>query len=125
MKTFLRINMASLSASGVDYLVTILLVRFFQVDPVAGGVVGTVAGGVVNFFIGRYWVHKSHHTALALQGQRYLLSWVVNLALNAAGLHLLIKVYKVQYVLAKTMTSIFVAVAFNYPVQKKWVFKNN
>ena len=125
MKTFLRINVASLSASFVDYLVTILLVRFFHVDPVVGGVLGTVAGGVINFFIGRYWVHKAHHTALALQGRQYLISWMVNLVLNAAGLHLLINVYKVHYVMAKTITSIFVSVAFNYPVQKRYVFKNN
>ena len=36
MKIFIKINAASLSANGCDYLVTIILVNFLKIDPLAG-----------------------------------------------------------------------------------------
>ncbi len=124
MKTFLKANIASLSASFCDYLVTILLVKFLHADPLLGGVSGTVFGGIINFLIGRYWVFKANNGAISLQGKKYLIAWTGNLILNVSGLYVLIKLFKVQYIVAKVATSIIIAMAYNYHVQKKYVFKN-
>ena len=53
MKTFIKINAASLSAGGCDYMVTILLINFLKIDPL-GGITGTVAKSIVSFLMGRY-----------------------------------------------------------------------
>ena len=66
MKTFIKINAASLSASGCDYLVTIILVNFLKIDPLAGGITGAVAGGIVSFLMGRHWVFKDNKAAISL-----------------------------------------------------------
>lgn len=123
MKTFLKANVASLSASFCDYLVTILLVKFLYADPLLGGIAGTICGGIVNFLIGRYWVFKAQNAAMSLQGKRYLLTWTGNFILNAMGLYVLIKLFKYQYLIAKVTTLIVVAVVYNYPIQKRYVFK--
>ena len=54
MKAFIKINAASVSASGCDYLVIIILVNFLKIDPLAGGITGTVAEDIVSFLMGRY-----------------------------------------------------------------------
>ena len=66
MKAFIKINAASVSASGWDYLVIIILVNFLKIDPLAGGITGTVAEDIVSFLMGRYWVFKDNKAAISL-----------------------------------------------------------
>lgn len=124
MKTFLKVNVASLTASIFDYMVTVLMVKYLHADPLLGGVTGTVFGGILNFFIGRRWVFKARHHSVSSQGKRYLVTWLGNLVLNASGLYVLIKILEVQYIVAKVVTSLVVAFAYNYHIQKRYVFKH-
>ncbi|MEO5889530.1 MAG: GtrA family protein [Ferruginibacter sp.] len=125
MKTFLKANAASLIASFCDYLVTIIFKQFLHVDAVIASILGTIFGGVINFLIGRHWVFKSPNSAPFLhQGRRYLITWSGNLILNALGVYLLVKQAGVNYIIAKVATSLTVAFAYNYPMQKNYVYKN-
>jgi putative flippase GtrA len=123
MKTFFKANTASLTASFCDYLVTIIFKQFLQLDEVVASILGTIVGGVINFLIGRHWVFRSTNSPFIDQGKKYLLTWTGNLVLNALGVYLLTKQGGVHYIIAKVATSITVAVAYNYPIQKKYVFK--
>ncbi|MEP7145093.1 MAG: GtrA family protein [Ferruginibacter sp.] len=124
MKTFFKANTASLTASFCDYLVTIIFKQFLHLDAVIASILGTIAGGVINFLIGRHWVFRSISSPFFHQGKRYLLTWTGNMILNAAGVFLLTKYANIHYIIAKVATSITVAIAYNYPIQKKYVFKN-
>jgi dipeptide/tripeptide permease len=124
MKTFLKANIASLSASFCDYLVTFVLAHFLRFDPVFASIIGTIVGGIVNFLIGRYWVFKSVDAPAFHQGKKYFITWTGNLILNALGVYLLVRFAGVYYMIAKVATSVVVAVAYNYPIQKNYVFKN-
>ncbi|PZR24633.1 MAG: GtrA family protein [Citrobacter freundii] len=125
MKMFLKANVASLIASLIDYLITFLLVELLHVVKFYAMVTGTVCGGVINFMIGRVWVFKALDGAVRRQAWRYLVVWAGNLILNAAGYYLLEKKAGVYYMLAKLVTSLIVAVGWNYPLQKRYVFLNN
>ncbi len=124
MKTFLKANVASLTASLCDYLVTFIFKHFLHFDAVNASITGTVFGGIINFLISRRWVFKSVDSPVFYQGKKYLLTWTGNLILNALGVYLLIRFAGLFYMTAKVTTSLFVAVAYNYPIQKKYVFKN-
>jgi putative flippase GtrA len=124
MKTFLKANAASLTAGFCDYLVTIIFRQFLQLDVVLASILGTIFGGMIHFLIGRHWVFRSINSSFFRQGKRYLLTWTGNLILNALGVYLLTKQGGVHYIIAKVATSITVAVAYNYPIQKKYVFKS-
>jgi len=124
MKMFFKANVASVAASFCDYLFTIILKEFFNMDAVLASVCGTTLGGIINFFICRYWVFNTD-ASIHLQGRRYLLTWAGNLLLNFAGVYLLIQYAALNYIIAKVATSLTVAVAYNYPLQKKYVFKNS
>ena len=124
MKTFLKANIASLSASFFDYLVTFILAYFLRFDPVFASILGTIGGGIANFLISRYWVFKSVDAPAFHQGKKYFITWAGNLILNAAGVYLLIRFAGLNYMIAKVTTSVIVAVGYNYPIQKNYVFKN-
>lgn len=122
--TFLKANIASLVASACDFSFAILLREYFAVDPVIASISGTVLGGIVNFTICRYWAFAAREKSIAMQGVRYIITWTGNLILNAVGVYLLIHYAETDYRIAKIVTSLAVAIAYNYPLQKKYVFKN-
>lgn len=124
MRTFIKANVASFIASSCDYSITVLLKEIFKIGEWTAGVSGTVTGGIVNFFVSRHWVFKAHTVKAHLQAKKFILTWTGNLFLNASGYYLLIHYTSIHYIIAKLITSLTVAFAYNYPLQKKYVFKN-
>lgn len=122
MFTFLRANIASLLASGFDYLVTIIAVEFFSLNVVVAGVLGTICGGVIHFIMGKHWVFRAGKVKVTMQAKKYLLIWVGNLLLNGTGMYVFTKL-GVNYIVTKVATSILVGWAYNYPLQRWYVFK--
>ena len=125
MNLFIKANSASLASSFCDYLVAILLKELILVPAFFASIIGTMVGGGINFFINRQWVFRSNNTSIYFQGKRYFVIWSGNLILNAVGLYLLINVAGLYYLTAKVITSVLVATLYNYPLQKKYVFKSN
>jgi putative flippase GtrA len=125
MKQFIKANISSLIASGCDFLITIIVKELFGADPFFASVTGTISGGIINFIIGRYWVFKAHNFNVYQQSRKYFIIWSGNLLLNSLGVYVLLHYAGFNYIPAKLITSIAVAVGYNYPLQKKYVFKNN
>ncbi len=130
MITFTKAQLASLLATGVDFLVTFVLLRWAGIPPVAAsvrvtlyGVTGTLCGGVTHFMVSRHWVFYAGEQRWAGQVNRYVLVWIGNLALNASGLYLLTRYTSIQPMLAKVLTATSVAVLYNYILQKRFVFR--
>ena len=123
MSTFFKANFAAIIASFCDFGITVFLKQVFQIDAVLASILGTIIGGLSNFLIGRIWVFRSIQTPFFHQGKKYLLTWFGNLVLNSIGVYVLIKMMGVHYLFAKIATAITVALGYNYPIQKKYVFK--
>jgi len=121
----MKANVASVAATLCDFLFTIIAITLFGTDPVIASICGTIAGGIINFFICRHWVFDARNSSIHFQGKRYLATWAGNLLLNSSGVTLLIKYAGLNYLISKVVTSLTVALAYNYPLQKKYVFKDN
>jgi len=50
MKTFFKANIASLSASLCDYVLTIIFKKFLLINAVVSSIIGSIFGGTINFF---------------------------------------------------------------------------
>ncbi|MBS1661409.1 MAG: GtrA family protein [Bacteroidetes bacterium] len=132
MRTFTRAQIVSLLASGVDLTVAFILLRWAGVASGQGnsalvtfcGATGTLCGGVTHFMISRTWVFSAGEKKWMEQLNRYALVWVGNLALNAGGLYLLSRYTNMDHRIAKVVTSVVVAVCYNYILQKRYVFKH-
>ena len=123
MVTFTKAQIASIIATGVDFGVTFLLLRFTGVFVVACGAAGTLCGGATHFLISRNWVFQAQEGRWAAQLNRYVLVWVGNFLLNVSGLWLLTHYTGLNGMLAKVLTAVTVAIGYNYVLQKRFVFK--
>lgn len=127
MFTFIKAQAASVIATIVDFVVTILLVKLFVLQEdiaiTAAAATGTISGGIVNFMLGREWVFLARHRTRTSQASRYFLVWAGNLLLNAGGVYTLIHYSSINYVTAKVLISVLVAFSYNYFLQKRYVFR--
>jgi putative flippase GtrA len=123
MITFTKAQIASLLATGIDFVVTILLVRAVGWPHLGSSIVGTLCGGVTHFLVSRIWVFRAQEQRWSRQLHRYLLVWTGNLLLNMSLFFLLTHYIGINYVLAKIVVAVGIAVFYNYTLQKRFVFK--
>jgi len=121
--TFIKSYIASIAASASDYLITIIAVQWLGLNIVAAGIIGTISGGVIYFSLGRQWVFNKNQSTRTEQVKRYFIVWIGNLLLNAIGLYVM-NLYVDNYIVTKIVVSVSVAVLYNYPLQKNYVFEN-
>ena len=122
MATFVKAQVASLSASIIDFLTTLVCTQVFHIWYVLGSVLGTTAGGIVNFMMGRNWVFESKERKMHIQIFKYIIVWTGNLLLTTAGVYLVTHYLHVNYILSKIIVSCTVGTGYNFLMQKKFVF---
>lgn len=123
MITFTKAQIASIIATGVDFGITFLLLRYAGIPIVACGAIGTICGGAAHFLISRNWVFRAQEGRWAAQLNRYVLVWTGNFLLNVSVLWVLIHYTTLNGMLAKVLTAVMVAIGYNYTLQKRFVFK--
>lgn len=124
---------AAAAGTAVDFLVTIFCTEALAIWYVISTALGSVAGAVTNFMMGRYWVFQSTENKLQTQALRYALVSAGSLILNTAGVYALTEfmhrqlrngeVHQHDYIIAKVIVAIIVAVTYNFILQKNFVFK--
>lgn len=125
VRRFLKAQAASAAGTGVDFLVTITCVEVLHSWYLLGTVLGNAAGGLVNFYLGRYYVFQARQQQAEAQGVRYFFVWVGSMVLNAAGVYLFTQLLHLNYVYSKVIVSLVVGVGFNYFLQLYFVFKKS
>jgi len=118
-----RHQIGSLVATVLDFSTMVALVAGLHLAPALGAVSGAAVGGSVNFVLGRRWIFRTQNEPPRAQALRYVSVSFVSLLLNGAGEHLLATVWHVQFVLARVVVALLVALLWNYPVQRHYVFK--
>ena len=121
-RQWLRHDATALIATAVDYLVMILLVELVHLTPVPATALGAFAGAVTSFTMGRHFTYRVADAPVRGQVWRYALVSAASLALNAGGEYLFFHVVGLQYLVARIVTSIIVNSAWNYPMQRFFVF---
>lgn len=120
---FFSAQAASLAGTAVDYVVTIGAVELLHLYYLPAIVLGSMAGGSTNFYLGRQCVFAQDAQALPAQAYRYLLVWLGSLLLNSAGIYLLVRGLQQPYLVGKLLANLLVGVGFNYVLQQNYVFR--
>jgi putative flippase GtrA len=119
-RTLLRHQLGALAATALDYALMILAVERLGVTPPAATALGATLGGVANFLLGRSWIFRAGSGAWSAQAARYALVSGGSAAWNALGVFLL---HDVPYVWARVAVSLAVSVLWNFPAQRRFVFR--
>jgi putative flippase GtrA len=118
----MRHHAASIIAAVVDYLVMILGVEVLHLGPVAATPIGAFSGAVTNFTLGRRFTYRRTEAPAVGQAWRYAIVSGTSLGLNTAGEYLFHDLVHIEYLLARVITSVIVSNAWNYPMQRYFVF---
>jgi putative flippase GtrA len=118
----MRHHAASVMAAFIDYLVMIFGVEVLRLTPVAATPMGAFCGAVTNFTLGRRFTYKRTEVPARGQAWRYAIVSAASLGLNTAGEYLFHDVVRIEYLLARVITSVIVSNAWNYPMQRYFVF---
>jgi putative flippase GtrA len=115
-------QIGALIATSVDYGVMILCVSLLGGTPVAGTILGSVAGAFVSFTLGRRWIFDAQRGSLPAQALRYAIVSALSLCGNALGEWLLVHAH-LHYVVARVVASLVVGLAWNFPMHRHYVFR--
>ncbi|MEJ0056682.1 MAG: GtrA family protein [Bacteroidota bacterium] len=125
MIVFLRSQVSSIVATGIDFLLTFLLVQFFGIWFVLANALGNISGAVAGFFLGRHWAfHAVNNGDVWEQVARYGIVWVGYLMLNFLLLLVASDIPGVHYMAAKVAVAVLLGIFYNYFLQKGFVFNN-
>lgn len=136
--TFMRAQFTSQISSAIDFLVTIVLAKLFDIYYVLATSMGSVAGGIVNCTINYYWTFKSKECKKKYVLIKYTLVWIGSICLNTWGVYWLTesiqRVPWVQetlahffdniFIVSKVIVSLLVGWFWNYNLHRTFVYKD-
>jgi len=123
MLTFMKAQTASLIAWLVDLAVMKAGMIVFGLWYVLASFIGNVAGALTHFTLGRSWVFRKADRTVVRQVIRYAIVWCGYAALTAGVVYLFTDYMQLDPLLSKVLTSVLISVGYNYPLQKRFVFK--
>ena len=112
----------AVAATAVDYLVMIVGVSGVGLHPSTATALGALAGTVLGFVLARRWVFRASDGPPLTQASRYVAVSLVSLVANSAGEGLAVRC-GLQYIVARTLVSVIVGLAWNLPMQHLFVFR--
>ena len=114
---------SSLIATAVDFGAMIAAVQLAHVSLVLGTVIGATCGATANFALGRNWTFRATGGGARGQAARYAMVSLASLGWNALGMELLGVMLGLQYVVARLIVALVVSLAWNFPMQRYFVFR--
>lgn len=125
LATFSKAQVSSATATGVDFGLLFFLTEIAHVYYVASVAIGAAAGAITNFLMNRHWSFRATQGSTKTQVYRY--AWVsgVSLILNTAGVYGVTEYGSFRYGISVVLISLFVGLAFNYPMHRYYVFKTS
>ncbi len=118
-----RHQIGAAAGTAVDFGSMVLLVERAGFSPVLATAAGASLGALTNFVLGRTWIFRRHSGHWAAQAARYALVSAASAGLNALGEHLVHDLAHVEYVLARVAVSVAVSLMWNFPMQRRFVFR--
>ena len=121
-KTFSKASLSAFLATIIDFGTLTFWVEVIHGFYPIGVALGAFAGTVVNFLVNRYWAFQATNAPIQKQALRYLLVSAGSLSLNTAGVYAVTELTGLFYLKSKLLVSLAVALFFNYPLHRYFVY---
>ena len=124
-KTFFRSQIAASTAGVVDWGTMIGSVELLHFYYPVGVALGAFLGAVTNFYINRHWSFEVGHHPIGKQAYRYAAVSAGSLFLNTFGVYFVTEHFGPNYIFSKLIISAAVAIFYNYPLHRYFVYGEN
>ena len=119
---FLRFQLSALTATMVDFSMTIIFKNIFGLHYTTAVALGAFCGAITAFLINRFWVFSATENHLAKQAFKYSAVVLGSIFLNTAGTYLLTESMMLTYLLSKAIVALIVGFTYSYYFSKRFVF---
>ena len=118
-----KAEMSASVASIIDFGLSIGLTEEKVLPYIWANLIGVISGGITNCCLNYRYVFKNTRRNKKSIALRYFMVWSGSLILNGGGTDLITYLIGENYfIIVKCIISIFVALLWNYPGQRKFVF---
>jgi putative flippase GtrA len=115
-------HLAALVATAVDLGMMVALVEGVGMSPVTATAIGATAGGITNYGFGRRFTYRAPKAGGSARIGRYALVSAASMGLNTLGENWVVGASPTHYLLGRILVAFVVSNAWNYPMQKFFVF---
>ena len=122
MYLFLKSQVVSITATTVDFLLTLLMKEIVGLAYLPAHIAGLTSGGFTQFILNRNWTFKEKNKKNKEVILRFATIWILGFLINVSTVWILTAFLQWNYIVSKIITSLILAVTFNFYLQKKYVF---
>jgi putative flippase GtrA len=123
---FLKAQVSSLVGGGVDYAIMVFFTEVFHVHYTISIAIGGIFGAVINFGINKGWTFrakdKPYKHGTYIQIFKFSLVVINSIVLKSTGTYLITNYLKIDYKISRIIVDLIVSLAFNFTLQRRWVF---
>ena len=122
MREFIKVQIGSIIGSVADFLVTILCTELGFSWYLVSSILGNCAGGSIQFALSKRWIFKNSKSGIPVQLFKYIIFFLGNILLSAAGIYAFTQFLHIHYIVSKLLSSVLLGLSYNYYMQKYFVF---
>lgn len=122
---FLEAEASATAASIVDFGLALGLVYGHILPYTWSNIIGVIMGGITNCLLNSRYVFRGHGRNKKDIAFRYFVVWLGSMCINGLGTNGVTALMGARwFVVVKSVIAFLVAVGFNYPLQRGFVFKS-
>ncbi len=126
---FSKAQLSAFVGGITDYLFMIFFTEFFHVHYTISIAIGGIIGAIINFSLNKTWTfrskNKTYKNSMPQQVVRFIMVVINSITLKSFGTYLVTTFLKLDYKISRIIVDLFISIAFNYTLQRFWVFKKN
>jgi putative flippase GtrA len=122
-KTFFRSQVVSLTATSVDFIVSILLNEILNIYYVTSTILGAICGAITSFTLGRNWAFLNRHGKIRKQAFRFIIISTFSVFANTTGVFFFKESFDISFIASRVIVAILIGVFFNFFMNRYFVFR--
>lgn len=122
-KTFLRSQIVSLCATGVDFLLSLIFYHFLSIYYVTATTLGSLFGAFTNFVLSRNWVFLNRHGHIRKQIIRFLIINLFSIFANTTGVFFFKESFDISFLISRIIVAVLIGIFFNFFMNRYFVFR--
>ncbi len=122
-KTFIRAQIVSLTATSVDFMISILLHHVFSIYYVTATTVGSICGAFTSFSLGRNWAFLNKNGRIRKQAFRFVVISGFSIFANTTGVYFFKENFDISFLASRIIVALLIGVFFNFFMNRYFVFR--